>query len=406
MISKNILITRKSFNNVILPIYNPVSFIPIKGQGSRIWDQTGKEYIDFSGGIAVTSLGHCHPVLNKILKNQSEKLWHISNIFTNEPSLRLANKLIASSFASHVFFANSGAEANEAAFKLARYCSLRKYSAKKNQIISFYNSFHGRTFFTVSVGGQSKYSDHFGPKPKGIYHAIFNDIKSVKKLMNHNTCAVVVELIQGEGGIIPATVLFIQELRKLCNKYNAILIFDEVQTGIGRTGKLFSYQHYNVNPDILTLAKSLGGGFPISAMLTTNEIASEMKLGIHGSTYGGNPLACAVSESVIDIVNTKTVLLGVEKKFKKIVTELNNINKRFKIFIEIRGIGLLIGAVLKSDFTNKINQILHASLLEGVILLTAGNNVIRLAPSLIINEIDITEGMQRFERALERCFFK
>ncbi|AWH90284.1 aspartate aminotransferase family protein [Buchnera aphidicola (Melanaphis sacchari)] len=402
MISKKILITRDSFNQLILPIYNPADFIPIKGKGSRIWDQKGKEYIDFSGGIAVTSLGHAHPILNKTLSQQSKKLWHISNIFTNEPALRLANKLISYSFASRVFFANSGAEANEAAFKLARYYSSKKYHIKKNKIISFYNSFHGRTFFTVSVGGQSKYSDFFGPKPAGIMHAVFNDINSVKKIIDENTCAIVIELIQGEGGIVPATVSFIKELRELCNKYNALLIFDEVQTGIGRTGKLFLYEHYKVKPDILTLAKSLGGGFPISAMLTTKKIASIMNVGIHGTTYGGNPLACAISEKVIDIINTKKVLSGVEKKLKIIIFELNIINKRFNLFKEIRGKGLLIGIVLKTQYIKKISNILNASFLEGVIFLTAGNGVIRLAPSLIMRKIDIIEGMRRFYRALEK----
>ncbi|CAL4326586.1 aspartate aminotransferase family protein [Buchnera aphidicola] len=405
MISKKTCITRDSFDKFILPVYNPLSFIPVRGIGSRIWDQRGKEYIDFSGGIAVTSLGHCHPLLNKILKKQSEKLWHLSNVFTNEPALRLAQKLVSSSFASRVFFANSGAEANEAAFKLARYYSSQRYSAQKNKIISFYNSFHGRTFFTVSVGGQSKYSNDFGPKPPGIIHASFNNIETVKTLIDNNTCAIVVELIQGEGGIIPATVSFIKELRILCHQYNALLIFDEIQTGIGRTGKLFSYEHYDVIPDILTLAKSLGGGFPISAMLTTNKVASIATPGIHGTTYGGNPLACAVAESVINIIDTKKILSGVEDKFKQIKFELNIINTRFKLFKEIRGRGLLIGIVLKSKFSNKIREILHYALLEGVILLTAGNNVIRLAPSLIISKIDITEGMQRFYRALEKILF-
>lgn len=403
MIAKKKIITRDSFDELILPLYNPASFIPIKGKGSRIWDQNGKEYIDFSGGIAVTSLGHCHSLLNKILIQQSKKLWHISNIFTNEPALRLAEKLISSSFASRVFFANSGAEANEAAFKIARYYSSQVYHLKKNKIISFYNSFHGRTFFTVSVGGQSKYSDFFGPKPPSIMHAVFNNISTVKEIIDNNTSAVVMELIQGEGGVVPATIPFVKEIRKLCNKYNALLIFDEVQTGIGRTGKLYAYEHYKVKPDIVTIAKSLGGGFPISAMLTTNKIISVIKPGIHGTTYGGNPLACAVAGSVIDIINTKKVLLGVEKKFKKILFELELINKRFGLFTEIRGKGLLIGIVLRSEFIKKIHDIIRFSFLEGVIFLTAGHDVIRLAPSLIISQKDITEGMQRFYRALEKC---
>ncbi|QCI17333.1 aspartate aminotransferase family protein [Buchnera aphidicola (Aphis helianthi)] len=402
MILKNTLVTRNSFNNLILPFYNPSYFIPVKGQGSRVWDQKGKEYIDFSGGIAVTSLGHCHPILNQVLNYQSKKIWHTSNIFTNEPALRLAEKLVLSSFASYVFFANSGAEANEAAFKLSRYYATKKYHLKKNKIISFYNSFHGRTFFTVSVGGQSKYSDFFGPKPLGIQHAEFNKIETVRNIIDQNTCAIVLELIQGEGGIVPASKSFVKELRILCDKYNALLIFDEVQTGIGRTGKLFAYEHYEVKPDILTIAKSLGGGFPISAMLTTTKIKSVITPGIHGTTYGGNPLACAVAEATIDIINTKDVLSGIKKKLKRIIFELNIINKRFQLFTEIRGMGLLIGIVVESKFIKKINDILHASFLEGVIFLTAGNNVIRMAPSLIITESDIVEGMNRFYCALKK----
>ncbi|WP_343154195.1 aspartate aminotransferase family protein [Buchnera aphidicola] len=402
MILKNTPVTRDSFNDLILPFYNPSFFIPIKGEGSRIWDQKGKEYIDFAGGIAVTSLGHCHPKLNQVLNYQSKKIWHTSNIFTNEPALRLAKKLVLSSFASYVFFANSGAEANEAAFKLARYYTAKRYHLKKNKIISFYNSFHGRTLFTVSVGGKSKYSDFFGPKPLGIQHATFNKIETVKNIVDKNTCAIVLELIQGEGGIIPALKSFVKDIRLLCDEYNALLIFDEIQTGIGRTGRLFAYEHYGVKPDILTIAKSLGGGFPISAMLTTSEIQSVIIPGIHGTTYGGNPLACAIAEATIDIINTNNVLSGVKKKSERIIFELNTINKRFKLFKEIRGMGLLIGIVLKEKFVDKISDILHASFLEGVILLTAGNNIIRMAPSLIISEADIIEGMNRFYSALEK----
>ncbi|QNS01708.1 MAG: acetylornithine/succinyldiaminopimelate transaminase [Buchnera aphidicola (Pentalonia nigronervosa)] len=402
MILKKKIVTRNDFNDLIVPFYNPVSFIPIRGKGSRIWDQEGKEYIDFSGGIAVTALGHCHPVLNKILKKQSTLLWHVSNIFVNEPSLRLAEKLISSSFADRVFFANSGAEANEAAFKIARYYAYKIHQPKKNKILSFYNSFHGRTFLTVSVGGQSKYSSHFGPKPIGITHATFNNIDSVEKIIDKNTCAVVVELIQGEGGVMPASLSFIKSLRELCDKYNALLILDEIQTGIGRTGTLFAYQYYGINPDIITIAKSLGNGFPISAMLTTNDVASVSEFGIHGTTYGGNPLACTIAESVIDIVNTNKVLLGVKKRFQQIISELHTINKRFNCFQDIRGRGLLIGIVLKQDITEKMYKILHESFVAGVIILNAGNNVIRLTPSLIITKADIVEGMRRFCRALEK----
>lgn len=288
-------ITRATFDEVILPIYAPAEFIPVKGQGSRIWDQQGKEYVDFAGGIAVTALGHCHPALVNALKTQGETLWHISNVFTNEPALRLGRKLIEATFAERVVFMNSGTEANETAFKLARHYACVRHSPFKTKIIAFHNAFHGRSLFTVSVGGQPKYSDGFGPKPADIIHVPFNDLHAVKAVMDDHTCAVVVEPIQGEGGVTAATPEFLQGLRELCDQHQALLVFDEVQCGMGRTGDLFAYMHYGVTPDILTSAKALGGGFPISAMLTTAEIASAFHPGSHGSTYGGNPLSCAVA---------------------------------------------------------------------------------------------------------------
>jgi len=298
-------VERSDFDRVILPVYAPAKFIPVKGKGSRIWDQQGAEYIDFAGGIAVTALGHCHPALVEALHKQGETLWHVSNVFTNEPALRLAQKLIDATFADRVFFANSGAEANEAAFKLARYYASTRHSPYKSKIIAFHNAFHGRTLFTVSVGGQPKYSDGFGPKPADIVHVPFNDLAAVKAVIDSHTCAIVVEPIQGEGGVTPATQEFMQGLRDLCDQHNALLVFDEVQSGMGRSGKLFSYMHYGVTPDILTTAKALGGGFPVSAMLTTEEIASVMAPGKHGTTYGGNPLACAVAEAALDLINTQ-----------------------------------------------------------------------------------------------------
>ena len=311
MAAEKIAVTRETFDKVILPVYAPAQFVPVKGKGSRVWDQQGKEYIDFSGGIAVTALGHCHPALVEALKTQGETLWHLSNVFTNEPALRLASKLIDATFAERVFFANSGAEANEAAFKLARYYACHRHSPFKTKIIAFHNAFHGRTLFTVSVGGQPKYSDGFGPKPADIVHVPFNDLEAVKAVIDDHTCAIVVEPIQGEGGVMPATPEFMQGLRALCDKHQALLVLDEVQSGMGRSGKLFAYEHYGVTPDILTTAKALGGGFPVSAMLTTHEIASAMSPGVHGTTYGGNPLACAVAEAALDVINTPEVLQGV-----------------------------------------------------------------------------------------------
>jgi len=402
MAAEKLAVTRETFDNVILPVYAPAQFVPVKGKGSRVWDQQGKEYIDFSGGIAVTALGHCHPALVETLKTQGETLWHTSNVFTNEPALRLASKLIAATFADRVFFGNSGAEANEAAFKLARYYACKKHSPFKSKIIAFHNAFHGRTLFTVSVGGQPKYSDGFGPKPADIVHVPFNDLDAVKAVIDDHTCAIVVEPIQGEGGVMPATPEFMQGLRALCDEHHALLVLDEVQSGMGRSGKLFAYEHYGIRPDILTTAKALGGGFPVSAMLTTNEIASVMAPGVHGTTYGGNPLACAIAETALDIINTPEVLEGVEARRQQFVETLQAIDSKFAIFSEIRGKGLLIGAALKPQFASKARDILNASAAEGLMILTAGTDVIRFVPSLVIEPTDIAEGMTRFASAIEK----
>ncbi|WAH50650.1 aspartate aminotransferase family protein [Pseudescherichia vulneris] len=393
-------VTRATFDEVILPVYAPAEFIPVKGKGSRVWDQQGKEYVDFAGGIAVTALGHCHPALVEALKSQGETLWHTSNVFTNEPALRLARKIIATTFAERVLFMNSGTEANETAFKLARYYASTHHSPYKTKIIAFHNAFHGRSLFTVSVGGQPKYSDGFGPKPADIIHVPFNDLHAVKAVMDDHTCAVVVEPVQGEGGVTAATPAFLQGLRALCDEHQALLVFDEVQCGMGRSGDLFAYMHYGVTPDILTSAKALGGGFPISAVLTTEAIASAFHVGSHGSTYGGNPLACAVAGAAFDIISSPEVLQGVSEKRQRFVKYLQQIDEQFNIFSDIRGMGLLIGAELKPHYKGRARDLLYAAADEGVMVLNAGPDVMRFAPSLVVSEQDIDEGMQRFAAAV------
>lgn len=395
-------ITRATFDEVILPIYAPAEFIPVKGKGSRVWDQQGKEYIDFAGGIAVTALGHCHPALVAALHQQGETLWHTSNVFTNEPALRLGRKLVEATFAERVVFMNSGTEANETAFKLARHYAVTRHSPYKTKIIAFHNAFHGRSLFTVSVGGQPKYSDGFGPKPADIVHVPFNDLQAVKAEMDDHTCAVVVEPIQGEGGVTAATPAFLQGLRELCDQHQALLVFDEVQCGMGRTGSLFAYMHYGVTPDILTSAKALGGGFPVSAMLTTHEIASAFHAGSHGSTYGGNPLACAVANAAFDLINTPAVLDGVSAKRELFVKHLQRLDAEFDLFSDIRGMGLLIGAELKPQHKGRARDFLYAAADAGVMVLNAGPDVMRFVPSLIIDEQDITEGMARFAQAVAK----
>ncbi|MFQ3219938.1 MAG: acetylornithine/N-succinyldiaminopimelate aminotransferase [Paraglaciecola sp.] len=393
-------VTRELFDEVMVPNYAPSQIIPVKGLGSRVWDQSGQEFIDFAGGIAVNCLGHCHPALVEALITQGQKLWHLSNVMTNEPALLLAKTLTEATFADNVYFANSGAEANEGALKLARRWALDTHGAQKSQIISFHKSFHGRTFFTVTVGGQEAYSDGFGPKPGDIAHAHYNDLASVEALISDNTCAVVLEPLQGEGGIIPPVAGFIEGVRALCDKHQALLIFDEVQTGVGRTGELYAYQGLGVTPDILTSAKALGGGFPIGAMLTTREIAKHLKVGTHGSTYGGNPLACAVAAAVLAVVNTPEVLAGVKHKEQVFRQGLDKINAKYRVFSQVRGKGLLLGAVLNDDFQGRSKEFLQASAAEGLMVLVAGPDVIRFAPSLVIPDEDIAAGLQRFERAV------
>ncbi len=283
------------------------SFIPVRGEGSRVWDQDGRMYIDFASGVAVTALGHCHPALVRALTEQAGKIWHVSNWLTNEPALRLAKRLIDATFAERVFFCNSGAEANEAALKLARRYAHDRHGAAKIRVITAINAFHGRTLFTVTAGGQEKYSAGFGPNPAGITHLPYNDIAALEReFAAHGAeiCAVLLEPMQGEGGMMPGTAEYLQAARRLCTAHGALLILDEIQSGMGRTGTLFSYMQKGIVPDILTSAKGLGGGFPVGAMLTTTEIASVFSVGVHGTTYGGNPLACAVAGAVFDVVNT------------------------------------------------------------------------------------------------------
>ncbi|QYK04641.1 aspartate aminotransferase family protein [Shewanella zhangzhouensis] len=395
-------LTRAQFDEVMVPNYAPAAVIPVRGQGSRVWDQQGTEYVDFAGGIAVNCLGHCHPALVGALKEQGEKLWHLSNTMTNEPALALATKLVEATFADRVYFANSGAEANEAALKLARRYAIEKFGEHKVEVIAFDKAFHGRTFFTVSVGGQAAYSDGFGPKPAAITHLPFNDVAALEAAVSDNTCAIMLEPLQGEGGIINGDPEFLRAVRRLADKHNALVIFDEVQTGVGRTGDLYAYMGTEIVPDILTTAKALGGGFPIAAMLTTAEIASHLKVGTHGSTYGGNPLACAIGNAVMDVVNTPEVLDGVKHREQLFRDGLAQINEKYHVFSEIRGKGLLLGAVLNEQFAGRSRDFLNASVAEGLLTLMAGANVVRFTPSLVIPEADIVEGLARFERAVAK----
>ncbi|WP_447864400.1 bifunctional succinylornithine transaminase/acetylornithine transaminase [Kluyvera sichuanensis] len=395
-------ISRQNFDQWMMPVYAPAAFIPVRGEGAWLWDQEGKGYIDFAGGIAVNALGHAHPAMVRALTDQATKFWHTGNGYTNEPALKLAKQLIDATFADRIFFCNSGAEANEAALKTARKFAHDRFGAHKSGIVAFKNAFHGRTLFTVTAGGQPAYSQDFAPLPPDVRHGVYNDLESARMLIDDSTCAVIVEPIQGEGGVIPATLEFLRELRELCDRHHAVLIFDEVQTGVGRTGELYAYMHYGITPDLLTTAKALGGGFPIGAMLAREEMASVMTVGTHGTTYGGNPLACAVAGEVLSIINTPVVLSGVKQREQWFKERLQAINTQFGLFKEIRGIGLLIGCALRDEYAGKAKQISLLAAEEGLMVLIAGANVVRFAPALIVKEEDVTLGLNRFAAACER----
>lgn len=388
--------TRQDYSKYFLDIYGQVDFMAISAKGSRMYGADGTEVIDFAAGIAVNSLGYCHPELIAALTAQAQQLWHVSNIMVNQPALELGKLLTENSCCDKAFICNTGTEAIEAALKLARRYNLKNFGKDKHKIISFKNSFHGRTLFAVSAGGQSKYSEDYAPLPAGISHAEYNNLESIEAMIDESTAAVIVEPIQAEGGIIPATPEFIHKLRELCDKHQAILIFDEVQTGIGRTGKLFAYQHYAIEPDIICLAKALGAGFPIGAILVKEKYSSGFEIGSHGTTFGGNPLACAVATKAFSIINTPEVLNGVKQKSQLFRQHLEEINNKLGIYKEIRGKGLLIGMELNDSYAGRAKEIMQAGFKNKVATLMASPNVTRFTPSLIIPEEDIMLGCQRF----------
>ena len=393
--------TKKKINSIdrtaLTPNYAPAWFTPIKGKKSILWDEEGNDYVDFGGGIAVTCLGHSHPELIKVLKDQSTKLWHVSNYLYNEPALELSSLLAKKTFADKVFFSNSGNEANEAAIKLARRYFYDKGKPEKYEVVVFTDAFHGRSMLNISAGDSKPQKTGFGPLLKGFKRAKFNDLKSVEKVITKNTAAIFVEPILGESGIIRASNPFLMGLRKLADKNNILLIFDEVQSGIGRTGTLMAYMGYGVVPDISTLAKGLGGGIPIGATLAKNHIAKAFQPGTHGSTFGGNPLACIVAKKVIEIISSRKVLSGVMKKTISFTKKLNLLSEKYDIFSDIRSAGLWIGCDFKKV---RSSDFIQAAYNEGLIVVqAAGEKTIRLAPSLIISDKEINEGFKRFEKA-------
>ena len=400
--AKPAIVNRKTFDEVMVPTYAPSSMIPVRGSGLDVWDQDGRRYLDFTAGIAVTSLGHANPILADALSAQARTLWHVSNVYTNEPVLRLGLAMTQATFADRAFFCNSGAEANEAAFKLARKYASTKFGSNKTRIISCLNSFHGRTLFTVSVGGQPKYTEGYAPLPEEIDHIPFNDIEAARAAITDDVCAVVVEPVQGEGGVIPASLEYLKALRDICKQKNALLIFDEIQCGMGRTGVLFSYMDYGVEPDILTSAKALGNGYPIGAMLTTKDVAQVFSVGTHGTTYGGNPLAATVALKVLETINTPEFLSRVKHASGQMQKMLKGLIADYpQLFAEVRGKGLLLGLVMAQKYLGKSKDITVAAEAEGLMLLVAGPDVVRIVPALIVSDKQIEDASRMLRKAAD-----
>lgn len=394
------MVTRNEFTKYFLPVYNPGDFIPTRGKGSFIWDQKNHKYLDFASGIAVSSLGHCHPELVRILNSQSKKLWHLSNYLTTEPAIKLAKILCQKTFAEKVFLSNSGAEAVEAAVKTARKFAYSEFGKGKSNIVAFDDAFHGRTLLTIALNGSKRMTEGFEPLPKGITQHPYNQIEGLEKCINDKTAAVILELVQGEAGIIPAKQNFVNAIKKLCKKHKALIIIDEVQSGVGRTGYLFAHEKYKIQPDIVCSAKALGNGMPIGAMLTTERVGKYMQPGAHGSTYGGNPLACAVAHEVINQISKKSVLNGVQKKEQRFLKGLSAINKELNCFDEIRSAGLWIGCKLKVQAKLNLDNLMKEAYANRLMILKANNNTIRIAPSLIIEDKVIDEGLARLKKSI------
>lgn len=371
-----------------------------RGAGSWLYDTEGRKYLDFVAGIAVNCLGHSHPAVVHAISEQSKKLMHISNLYWNEPQLLLAEKLVSYSDHQKVFFVNSGAEAVETALKLARKYGKIQGGEKKNRILYMKNSFHGRTLGALAVTGQEKYQKDFMPLMGEVEAVSFNDIEDLREKANQNVCAMIVEPIQGESGIIPAQQSFLQEMRKLCDQLDALLIFDEIQCGIGRTGKLFAYQSFGIIPDVICMAKGLGGGFPIGAILVKDEAAAAFSPGDHGSTFGGNPLACAAACAVLDELMEKKVIEDVKEKSEYLMERLEELQKKYPAIQQIRGIGLMIGLC----FDREVKEIVKKCFEKGLLVIGAGANVIRLVPALNIEKKEIDQGIKILQDVLESTF--
>lgn len=380
----------------IMNTYGRFDVVFEKGLGSKLYDSNGIEYMDFVSGVAVNCLGHSHPAITKAIADQSSKLMHISNYYWSKQAVELSEKLCYFSDHKSVFFCNSGTEAMECGVKIGRKYGKIKGGTDKNVVIYMENSFHGRTMGALSVTGQKKYQEDFMPLIGGTRSAKFNDIEDLKDKMGSEVCAVIIEPIQGEGGINPAAIEYLKQVKELCEKYDALLIFDEIQCGMGRLGTLFAYQKFGVIPDVICMAKGLGGGFPIGAVMA-NEKASVLVPGDHGSTFGGNPLACAVSLAVLKELTDGGVVDKVNEKSEYIISKLKDLKEKYPIIEEIKGIGLLLGIKLKVDVKGFSKKCFENKLLA----VTAGSDVIRLLPPLNVGNGDIDKAMELLEKVLQ-----
>jgi len=394
-----------SLSHYYLPVYRPRQVVLERGQGVRLWDSEGRQYLDLAAGIAVCGLGHNDPDLHAALVEQASKLWHTSNVFYSEPPLRLAEELVsASRFAERVFLCNSGAEANECAIKLVRkWASLQGRPPQQRVIVTFRGSFHGRTLAAVTAGAQPKYQEGYEPLPGGFRYCDFNDEVQLEAAMaSGDVAAVMLEPIQGEGGVMPTKPGFLQRVRELCDHHGALLVLDEIQAGMGRTGTLFAFWQEQITPDIVTLAKALGGGFPIGACLAGPRVAEAMQFGAHGTTFGGNPLAAAVARVALRKLASPEIATNVSRQSAALRAGLEKIGAETGVFAGVRGRGLLLGAVLAPAHAGQAGAILDAAAAEGLLALQAGPDVLRFVPALNITDAEVAEGLALLRRAIDR----
>jgi len=381
-------------NENLFQTYSRYPVTLVRGKGTKVWDEREKEYLDFLSGIAVCNLGHCHPAVVRAAQEQLKKLIHVSNFFYTAPQAELARLLTANSFADRVFFCNSGAEANESALKLARKFSLRQGNQSRYEVITMHYSFHGRTFATLSATAQKKFHTGFEPLLPGFHHVPFNDIGALKKAVNKNTCAVLLEPIQGEGGVNCPDADYLKKVRTVCDEHGLLLIFDEVQVGMGRTGKLFAYQHYGVEPDIMTLAKALAGGLPAGAMLAKKNVAESFSPGSHASTFGGNPVCMAAGVAVMKTLLQGTVLENCCSMGAYFMHGLESLKQRFPSIIKaVRGKGLIIGM----ELTIEGKEIVSTCLKQGIIINCTLDKILRFLPPLIVKKQEIDRCLKMLE---------